>query len=347
MRGTIHWGVVGSGGIARRRTIPEGIVPASGAQLTAVYDSNQRVNAEVAELFSTRAAASLEELLRTDLDAVYVATPVHLHCEQVLQCIQAGKHVLCEKPLAMSVAEARGLIALAKQCEVQLGTALMMRFQAQQREALEIIKAGRLGRLVYGRAQLSCWYPPIVGAWRQSPEQGGGGALMDLGVHCIDLLEMFFGPVASVSCTTGNLVHHYRSEDSAVATLVFDSGAIATVDTFFCIADEGCDNRLEIYGTLGSIVAQGTIGQGSMGRMVLRAQTHSTGYAAQQNRDAARGVEVHPPPVNPYRAEIEEFTQSLLTGHESELSAAARLHSQQVLEACYESARTGRTVAVS
>lgn len=82
----------------------------------------------------------------------------------------------------------------------------------------------------------------LEGAWRQDPSKGGGGSLADMGVHCIDLLEMFFGPVVSVSCRIGILVHSYRSEDSAVAMLAFENGVLGVVDAFFCIPDESSHN---------------------------------------------------------------------------------------------------------
>ena len=346
MRNRIRWGVVGSGGIARRRTIPEGILPASNAELAGVYDANLNVNAEVAQLHGAQAFRSLGDLVGLGIDAVYIATPVFVHREQIAECVRAGKHVLCEKPLARTVQDAQEVMALTKDLNVQLGAAFMMRFHAQHREALKVIRSGRLGRPVYGRAQLSCWYPPLEGAWRQDPGLGGGGSLVDMGVHCMDLLEMFFGPVVSVSCALGNLVHDYPSEDSAVATLVFENGALATVDTFFCIPDEGCENTLELYGSQGSILAKGTIGQGSRGEMVLRARAQIDRYDAQQSRDSAKGIELNPPSVNTYRAEIEEFSQAILEGRTSELSGGAALRAQMVLEACYESARTRRVVEV-
>jgi len=222
----------------------------------------------------------------------------------------------------------------------------MMRFHSQHQEALKIIQSGKLGKPVYGRAQLSCWYPPLEGAWRQDPSQGGGGSLADMGVHCIDLLEMFFGPVVSVSCNIGNLVHSYRSEDSAVATLVFENGALGTVDTFFCIPDQSSQNVLELYGSEGSILAKGTISQGSKGEMVFQSRSPATGYDAQQDRDTGRGIELHPPPVNTYRAEIEEFSQAILEGRESGLGGDAGLKCQKILEACYESAKSARAVRV-
>ncbi len=343
----IRWGVIGSGGIARRRTIPEGIVPACNAALAAVYDADRAANQEVARQSGARAAADIDELLGAGVDAVYVATPADLHHEHVLRAVRAGKHVLSEKPLGMTVAQAGEMLAAARTAGVQLGTALMMRFQSQHREALRLIEEGKLGRMVYGRAQLSCWYPPMEGAWRQDPARGGGGSLMDMGGHCIDLLEMFFGPVARVSCFTGNTVHPYRSEDSAAVLLHFASGALGTVDTFFCIPDEASDNVLELYGARGSILAKGTIGQGARGTMFARLKAENTGYDARQARDGAGGFEIAPEPVNMYQAEIEEFSQALLDGRPSRLAGDGGLRSQKVLAACYESARTGRSVTVA
>jgi len=342
----VNWGVIGSGGIARRRTIPEGLVPASNAQLAAVFDLDAIANAEVARQFSAKPAASVEELLRCDLDAVYLATPPNVHREQTAACAQARKHVLCEKPLGLTVTDAEAMITACEQARVWLGTAFMMRFQAQHQAALQLIRAGRLGQPVFARAQLSCWYPPIPGAWRQDPALGGGGSLMDMGGHCIDLLEMFFGPVSRVSCFTNRTVHDYPSEDSAVVSLRFANGALGVVDAFFCLPDEASQNRLELYGSLGSILAHGTIGQGAQGEMIALLNRGAGFYEAQQVRAADGGARINPPPVNPYRAEIEEFSQAILDGREPSNHAVLGLQSQRVLAACYESARTGSAIGV-
>jgi predicted dehydrogenase len=341
----IRWGVIGSGGIARRRTIPEGLVPATNAELVAVYDVQTSSNAEVAREFRARAVGSVSELLTSELDAVYIASPPAVHCEQALACAQAGKHVLCEKPLGMTVAEAERMIAGCRSAGVRLGTAFMMRFHAQHQAALRLVHEGRLGQPVLARAQLSCWYPPITGAWRQDPATGGGGSLIDMGGHCIDLLEMFFGRLKVVSCFVNRLVHSYASEDSAVATLQFDSGAIGVVDTFFCIPDQSSQNRLELYGSQGSILARGTIGQGDRGEMTAFLESAS-GYDAHQARVAGEGLVINPEPVNMYRAEIEEFSQAILDGREPAHDAQLGLQSQRVLTACYESAKTGRLVSL-
>jgi predicted dehydrogenase len=342
----IRWGVIGSGGIARRRTIPEGIAKASNAVLSAVFDKDAKANAEVAKQFKATPAARLDELLDRNVDVVYVATPAHLHYEHVKACARAGKHVLCEKPLGMTVAQAEEMIGLCNQAGIKLGCAFMMRFVTQHQEALKLIQQGRLGKPVYARAQLSCWYPPIKNAWRQDPATGGGGSLMDMGGHCIDLLEMFFGKVAKVSCFIGNTIHKYRSEDSAVATLFFENGVLATVDTFFCIPDAGSKNVLELYGSQGSILAQGTIGQGPAGRMVAFLEGDGRAYDAQQARAADQGVTIDPKPVNTYQAEIEEFSQAILEDRPPKIGGDLGLRSQKILAACYESARSGQTIEV-
>lgn len=346
MSGKIKWSVIGSGGIAKRRTIPEGILKADNAELSVVFDIDAQVNAEVAKKFDARQAVSISDLLDADIEAVYIATPAHLHAEQVRACARAGKHVLCEKPLGMTVAEAQEMIEVCKQIGVKLGCAFMMRFVAQHQHALRLIKEGKLGTPTYARAQLSCWYPPIEGAWRQDPTTGGGGSLIDMGGHCIDLLEMFFEKVAKVSCFINNTVHDYKSEDSAVAMLFFENGALGSVDTFFCIPDNSSKNVLELYGSKGSILAKGTIGQASAGEMIAFLEQDSEEYDAQQARTESHGITISPEPVNTYQAEVEEFSQAIIDDREPLISSELGLRSQKVLTACYESCRSGMVVEI-
>lgn len=340
----VKWAVLGSCGIAKRRTIPEGILAADNAELVAIYDLNTAANEALARELGVQAAGSEAELISCDADVVYVATPAHLHHRQVLACARAGKHVLCEKPLGMANEEALQMVAACDQANVMLGVGFMMRFQSQHQAALKLVHAGRLGNPVYGRAQLSCWYPPNEGAWRQDPAQGGGGSLMDMGGHCIDLLEMFFGEIKQVSCFINNSIHNYRSEDSAVATLRFENGALATVDTFFCIPDASSKNVFELYGSKGSILACGTIGQCEAGEMTAFLEEDGAGYNAEQVRQAGGGILIRPEPVNMYRAEVEEFSAAIRENRLTALSAEIGLRSQKILTACYESARSGKAV---
>lgn len=317
---------------------------ADNSQLISVFDINPKANQEVAEMFNAKAAGSIAELLKSGIDAVYIATPVILHSEHVIACARGKKHILCEKPLGMTTRETENMISVCKEEGVLLGTSFMMRFNSQHQAALKIIKEGKLGKPVFGRAQLSCWYPPMEGAWRQDPSTGGGGSLMDMGSHCIDLLEMFFGHIKSVSCYINNTIHEYKSEDSAIVSLYFENGALATVDTFFCIPDNSSKNVLELYGSKGSIIANGTIGQGDSGQMAAYLEGGASGYDAAQKRNETGGELIKPLPLNTYRAEIEEFSSAILEKREPENNVGLGLRSQKILAACYESAATGRSV---
>jgi len=340
----VKWSVLGSCGIAKRRTIPEGILAAENAQLVSIYDLNGSANKTLAKELGVRAAESEKDLLSDDSDVVYISTPANVHYQQTLMCAKAGKHILCEKPLGLTVAQAQEMIGVCKKAQVQLGCAFMMRFHSQHQAASKMIQDGKIGKPVYARAQLSCWYPPIEGAWRQNPAQGGGGSLMDMGGHCIDLLEMFFGSVKSVSCFIRNSVHKYKSEDSAVAMLEFKNGAIGTVDTFFCIPDNSSKNILELYGSKGSIIAKGTIGQGQAGEMMAFLEEAKTEYNAQQLRSQSNGIMIAPEPVNMYKAEIEEFSQAILDRRRPLISADIGMQSQTILEACYKSVARGEVI---
>jgi predicted dehydrogenase len=342
----IKWGVIGSGGIAKRRTIPEGIMHAEHASLSSVYDINAEVNKAVATTFNANAVNSIPNLIDSGIDAVYIASPVNMHFEHVMACAKGKKHVLCEKPLGMSVQETEKMISFCRQEGVVLGTSFMMRFLTQHQAALKLIREGRLGKPVYGRAQLSCWYPPIEGAWRQDPKSGGGGSLMDMGSHCLDLLEMFFGKIARVSCFINNNVQAYPSEDSAIVSVAFENGAMGTVDTFFCIPDNSSKNILELYGSMGSILARGTIGQGDAGEMTAYIEEDTSGYNAQQLRNLSEGFAVNPSPENTYRAEIEEFSRAVLEKRDPSNHVLLGLRSQKILAACYESAKTGKIVDI-
>jgi predicted dehydrogenase len=157
---------------------------------------------------------------------------------------------------------------------------------------------------------------------------------------------MFFGHATKVNCFINNTVHPYKSEDSAVVSLFFENGAMGTVDTCFCIPDNSSKNVLELYGSKGSILAKGTIGQGSAGEMAVFLEGDDAGYNAQQERDISGGTIINPDPVNTYLAEIEEFSCALLEKREPSNHHMLGLHSQKVLEACYLSAKTGKVIDI-
>ena len=305
---------------------------------------------EIAAQFGVpRAYDRLDELLDDpEVEAVYVASPAYRHREQVIAAAERGKHVLCEKPLAPTLADGEAMVAACQRAGVFLQEGYMMRFHGAHVTMRRLIDEGRLGQLVYLRAQLSCWYPPVPGAWRQDPKLGGGGALIDMATHLYDLLEYFAGPVRRVAARTGHLVHGYGVEDAATTLLEFASGAQGTVDCFFCIPDEASRTRLEVYGSQGAVLSEGTVGQSVGGLLEGIFGLGAAAYDATQSKDMApRFQTLAFPQVNPYTAEFEYFADCILQGRPPETNTGEQgLHILRLVEAAYRSARTGRFVEV-
>jgi len=224
----------------------------------------------------------------------------------------------------------------------------MMKFHNAHVKIKQMIDAGQLGKIVSMRAQLSCWYPRIEGAWRQDPRLGGGGALIDMATHLYDLLESFAGPIRRVIALTGTLVQDYPPEDAATTLLEFQSGAHATVDCFFCIPDAASRTRLEIYGSRGAVLTEGTIGQSEGGQIEAVLDIGAAGYDAAQDKDVVRAFEPVPfEPVNPFTAQCDDFATCILQGRAPAINNAANaLHILDLTEKAYASYRTGRIATI-
>ena len=339
----VRFAVIGAGGIARRKTIP-GMLAADNIEIAAVMDV---VGAEeiAAEFNIPKVCATMEDVLADkQIDAVYIASPAFLHLEQIKAAAEAGKHILCEKPLTLTVEQAKEAVDICNRAGVFLQEGYMMTFHGAHQAMKSVIEAGKIGKIVSMRAQLSCWYPPIEGAWRQDPARGGGGSLIDMATHLYDLLEFFAGPVRRVVAFTGNLVQDYRSEDAATTLLEFADGAQATVDTFFCVPDEASRTRLEIYGSGGSLLSEGTIGQGSGGVVEGIFGLGTAGYDATQNKDTLPTFEpLSFEEINPYTAECAAFARCILDNTPPVVNTGEHaIHIMQLTELAYASARDGQ-----
>jgi len=169
----LRLGVIGAGGVARRKTIPA-IRESKRCRVVAVMDV-AKVKEIADELGVAKAYEREADLLDdAEVEAIYIASPVHRHLDQIAASAKRKKHVLCEKPLARTVEEAERAVEACRDAGVFLQEGYMMKFHGAHTTIKRLIDEGRLGRIVYIRAQLSCWYPPIRGAWRQDPALGGG-----------------------------------------------------------------------------------------------------------------------------------------------------------------------------
>lgn len=344
----IRWGVIGCGGIAYRRTIP-GMMLSENSELVAVMDTNFAAAQKVKDEFGAKYAFATEQelLALEEIDAVYIATPVFCHAAQVRLAADAKKHILLEKPMGLTVEESREIAEYCKERGVKLGVGLMMRFSAYHRKMKELISSGAIGDVVSMRAQLTCWYPEMVGNWRQNKATSGGGALMDMGIHCIDLLQYITNTRAlSVSCLAQNLTFGYAVEDSASVLMRMDNGAAAYVDTNFNIPDEAAKCRMEFYGTRGSILAEGTISQVESGKLELCVADGLGGYSAAQNRDCKGFTELEVDTGNMYEKEISSFARAIINGEEPEIGAEDGIFVQRVVETAYKASETGACLKI-
>ncbi|MCM8822509.1 MAG: Gfo/Idh/MocA family oxidoreductase, partial [Candidatus Omnitrophica bacterium] len=142
----LKWGVIGSGGIAFRRTIPEGIIPANNAALVAVCDVNEELAKKSGEKFNVRWYTSEDELIADpDVECVYVATPAHLHFRQAQKALKAKKHAFVEKPMTLKVEDGKRLVSLARENGLKLGVDFMMRFNAINQKIREMVLNGEIG----------------------------------------------------------------------------------------------------------------------------------------------------------------------------------------------------------
>ncbi|HNT33637.1 MAG TPA: Gfo/Idh/MocA family oxidoreductase [bacterium] len=339
----VGWGVIGAGGIADRRTIPEGILPAKNAKLVAVMDADPETAQTLSSKYQVPSYIRAADLLANEqVEAVYVASPTYCHKPQTIEAARAGKHVLCEKPLGLTIREAEAMLDECRKAKVNLGVGFMMRYNVYHQKIRSLIEKGSIGTVVFARAQLTCWYPPIEGAWRQDPKLGGGGALMDLTVHCVDLLEFLLGPVAEVGSLVERRVHAYPVDDTNAVMIRFASGAVGFVDCAFNIPDDASENVLEIQGSKGCIKGKMTIGQGPGGEVVQCLLKNAGGYSASQKREPVTYQPLALSVKNTYQSEIEAFSDSVLKAVPPPISGDDGLHNMKVVEAVKKSAKTGR-----
>lgn len=344
----VRWGVIGAGGIADRRTIP-GMLLCDNAELAAVMD----VNGELAETcrakWGCKRAYTSEITLLADpeIDAVYIASPVALHAGQAIAAAKAGKHILVEKPLAMTAEEGEQVAGLCEEQGVKLAAGLMMRFGSYVQAMKKAIAEGKIGQVVSGYAQFTCWFPDMPGSWRQSKAKGGGGAMMDMGVHCIDLMQYVVGSkVKQVAAFHDTLTFRYEVEDSSTVLLQLENGCQCVVQSNFNIPDRAAKWRLEFFGDQSRLIGDAVLGQVDGGTLDALFLGPQGGYDAQQDGVKIQGASIPVEFGNMYAREIASFSNSILTGAPVEVPGRDAVQVQRVMEAAYRACTEKRTIAL-
>jgi predicted dehydrogenase len=253
----IGWGIMGCGDVATKKVAPS-FKHTPGATLVAVSAKRRKHAEAFAKQFDiARVYDSVEDMLvAPEVRAVYIATPPHLHHPFTLAAARAGKHVLCEKPMALNTAQCQEMVEVCRSNGVQLMVAYYRRFWPQTARIKSLIDHGELGEIVNARIQVMgnvMFEPEGVRQWKLNYELSGGGFLMDVGCHRIDLLLHLLGDVVDVSAFTDSINWDYAVDNSSNLIMRFRSGALAmgafnwTVNFF--------SDDFEIIGTKGKVIA--------------------------------------------------------------------------------------------
>ena len=333
------FGIVGTGIIATTHASAIAAIP--GARLVAVTDELPGTAATFAGRQDCAAEPDLDALLgRDDIDVVCVCVPSGLHAEVGVRAAEAGKHLVVEKPIDVTLAAADRLISAAEAAGVLLTVISQHRFDPGLIELRRLLDAGALGDLVFGEATTK-WHRTQAyydsAAWRGTWALDGGGALMNQGVHYVDLLRWSMGPAAEVTAICATRAHQVEVEDVAAATIRFRSGAVGTLVASTAIFP-GLAQRLEVFGTNGTVVIED-------GQMVQRAVTGEP-EAAPAAAGAGAAADPADLGVSAHAAQIADLLEAIDTGREPAVTGANGRDALEIVCAVYESARTGRPVVL-
>lgn len=327
MTDTPAFGVIGLGVIGRQH-VQRLTTPGAPGRLVAVADQHTGTAAAVAAEYGAEACPGAAALLsRPDVDAVVVAVPSGLHAEVAVAALDAGKHVLLEKPIEVTVTAADEILAAERRSGRVLSVASQRRFAQENQYLKQVVTEGRLGRITSATVEVALWRTQEYydsGAWRGTWALDGGGALMNQGVHLVDLALWLLGDVAEVYAHTGLLAHEgIEVEDTVTVTARLRSGALMT---FLASTSAYGDLpiRMSVMGSRGSVVTESE-------RIV---RFHTT---AEEALPAFA-------PVDQQLAQLHDFVAAVRGERAPLVTAAQARAAVAFIEAVYESGRTGRPV---
>ncbi|HEU0204112.1 MAG TPA: Gfo/Idh/MocA family oxidoreductase [Burkholderiaceae bacterium] len=328
------WGLIGASNIARQYMI-DAIRAQSGNDVVAVASTSaERGRAFATERGIAAAYDSVAALLADPaVDVVYISTTNELHREQTLAAARAGKHVLCEKPLALAVEDAVEMVRACRSAGVQMATNHHLRSAATHRRIRELIVAGAIGKPLFARVFHAVYLPPHLQGWRIDKPQAGGGVILDITVHDADTLRFALGaePVEAVGLTQSTPLARAGLADGVMAVLRFDNGVLAQLHDAFTVKHAG--TGIEFHGETGSIFGRNVMTQAAVGEVVLRTASGEQPMAVEHENLYVRGVAA-------FCAAVRGAGEPAATAEDGVRSLATAL---AVAEAC----RTGRAVPIA
>ena len=326
------WGLIGASTIAKEWVI--GAIRATGGEVVSVMSTSaERGKTYAAEQGIAKSVTTLDALVNDpEIDAVYISTTNELHRDQTLAAAKAGKHILCEKPLAMALGDARAMVKAAKDAGVVMATNHHLRNAATHRAMREAIKAGRIGTPLAARVFHAVYLPPHLQGWRLDKPEAGGGVILDITVHDADTLRFVLDsdPVEAIAFAQAGGMGQAGLEDAAMGVLRFENGVIAQFHDGF--TTKFAETGLEIHGTNGSLIGRNVMTQRATGTVTLRdAQGEHDLPLDHQN--------LYETALSAFHAAVAGKGQPSATGEDGVWSLATGL-------AVVEAARTGKTVRI-
>jgi 1,5-anhydro-D-fructose reductase (1,5-anhydro-D-mannitol-forming) len=326
----LHWGVVGLGRIADTEIAPAIAASPHGILHGVVSRDQGRADSFAERHQAVRALTDLGELLRDpDVDAVYIATPNALHADQVVAAAQAGKHVLCDKPLALTVADAQRAIAACDEAGVRLGVTFQTRFHDAFDRCRPAIRSGSLGDILVVQVEMSPGRTLLRG-WRTDPSLAGLGTVNNVGVHGYDLIRYLLGAeVVEVTALVGH-ESGLVPETLALALLRFDNGALGYVNANQSVPHTQAD--ITIYGTKGRVIGRSCTRPNMTGSMTILSEDDEISFDTSS--------------LDAYRRAVEAFEDAVRDGREPSPSGADGLRSVELTTAIAQSVEQRRTVSM-
>ncbi|HHT26687.1 MAG TPA: Gfo/Idh/MocA family oxidoreductase [Firmicutes bacterium] len=343
---SVRFAIIGCGAISKAHI--QVIQSLDGAEVGAAVDINEARARQVGEELGCPWYTSIEDMLADKdnaIDVVNICTASGLHMEPAISAAAAGKHVLIEKPLEVTLERCDAIIDACKKHGVLLGGVFQSRFLPANILVKKAVDNGYFGKLLLGNAEVK-WFRAkeyySTAGWRGTWRFDGGGALMNQGIHQVDLLQWMMGPVVSVKAITQRLVHEtIEVEDLAVALLQFANGGVGVIEASTCIAP-GYPKKLEIHGSLGGAIVQDDV------------ITASTGIPEGPELDEAKASHGHvanfadPMAISflGHERQISDFIHVIHHGGTLAITGEEARKSVQIVTAVYEAAKSGTTVTL-
>jgi predicted dehydrogenase len=307
----------------------------AGLGIAAFHGRDPAKAAALAGRYGGRAYERYEDFLRhRPLDLVVIGTPSALHAEQGIAAAERGLHVLVEKPIDVTVASGEALVAAAERAGVRLAVLFQDRLKPDLVRLKRFVDDGGLGRPLLASARVKWHRPPEYysgSSWRGRRALDGGAALINQGVHTVDLLLWLLGDVARVKGLAATTLHAIESEDVALSLLEFASGAVATLEATTA-AWPGYPRRVELTGTEGTVVVEGDLVVGADLRRP------APGLVSSGSEGAASASSATVADAAPHRRMVEDFVRAIETGTAPVCDGREGLRSVAVVEAVYEDA---------